>query len=265
MIDFGSLFFQLFSMLWWLLPLFIVAALFRSPWFKGVMGEAMVNMATRLFLNKKNYHLIKNVTIPTEDGTTQIDHIIVSRYGIFVVETKNMKGWIFGGEHQKMWTQQIFKSKRKFQNPLHQNYKHTKTLEAALGLEPDKIFSVVVFVGESTFKTAMPENVTKGGGYIRYIKSKTKVLLSENAAHNLIEEIESARLKSSIKTNILHAQHVREIVTEKSAQAQSPAIKACPECGSNMVLRNAKKGSDIGNQFWGCSAFPKCRTVAAHE
>jgi len=180
MIDFSTLFSQLFSTYWWLLPLLLIAALFKSAWFKGFTGEVMVNMAARLFLDKNDYHLIKNVTIPTENGTTQIDHIIVSRFGVFVVETKNMKGWIFGSERQKTWTQQIYKSKHKFQNPLHQNYKHTKTLEAALSLESEKVFSVVVFVGDSTFKTTMPENVTHGGGYIRYIKSKTQILLMDS-------------------------------------------------------------------------------------
>jgi len=55
---------------WWLLPLIILAALFKSAWFKGVIGEVMVNLSARLFLDKNDYHLIKNVTIPTEDGTT---------------------------------------------------------------------------------------------------------------------------------------------------------------------------------------------------
>jgi len=85
MIDFGALFSQLLATYWWLLPVLILAALFKSAWFKGFIGEVMVNMAARLFLNKNDYHLIKNVTIPTEDGTTQIDHIIVSRFGVFVV------------------------------------------------------------------------------------------------------------------------------------------------------------------------------------
>jgi len=115
MMDSGALFSQLFSSFWWLLPLLLAPSLFKSAWFKGFIGKVMVNMAAHLFLNKNYYHLIKNVTIPTEDGTTQIDHIIVSRFGVFVVETKNMKGWIFGGERQKMWPQQIYKSKHKFQ------------------------------------------------------------------------------------------------------------------------------------------------------
>jgi len=74
-----------------------------------------------------------------------------------------------------MWTQKIYKHSDKFQNPLHQNYKHVKTLEQLLGLNDGQVYSLVVFVGDSTFKTAMPENVTYGFGYIRYIKSKSSV------------------------------------------------------------------------------------------
>ena len=264
MIDFSALISQLFASFWWLLPLLVLIALFKSPWFKGFIGEVMVNMAARFFLNKNDYHLIKNVTIPIFGGTTQIDHIIVSRYGVFVVETKNMKGWIFGGEHQKAWTQQIFKSKHKFQNPLHQNYKHTKTLEQALGLPHEKMISVVVFVGESTFKTEMPANVTQGGGYIRFIKSHTKPLLTEPEVQQVIGQIATGRLKPSIKTHIQHARHVKEIVAAKES-AQSADTKLCPKCGSAMELRTALKGPNAGDKFWGCTAFPKCRAITTVE
>jgi len=263
--NFVALFSHLFSTFWWLLLLFIVIALFKSAWFKGFIGEAMVNMLARLFLDKNVYHLIKNVTIPTEDGTTQVDHIIVSRFGVFVVETKNMKGWIFGSEHQKTWTQQIYRSKHKFQNPLHQNYKHTKTLEVALNIDPDKLFSVVVFVGESAFKTKMPDNVTSGGGYVRYIKSKTEVLLTKPDVQQIIQQIADGRLKPSVKTHIQHAKHVREIMATKNETIRPVATKTCPKCGSDMVLRTIKKDPKAGNQFWGCSAFPKCRAVATIE
>jgi len=42
----------------------------------------------QIFLAKDKYNLIHNVTLLTEDGTTQIDHIVVSQYGVFVIETK---------------------------------------------------------------------------------------------------------------------------------------------------------------------------------
>ncbi len=99
----------LFGMLSYLIPIVILIELLKSSWFKGVFGEFIVNVLAKLMLDKNEYHLIKNVTLPTPDGTTQIDHVIVSKYGVFVIETKNMKGWIFGSSNQKVWTQKIFK------------------------------------------------------------------------------------------------------------------------------------------------------------
>jgi len=179
------------------------------------MGELVINLSTKWLLDKKQHHLIKNVTLPTESGTTQIDHIIVSMFGAFVIETKNMKGWIFGGLKQKTWTQKIYRHSNKFQNPLHQNYKHVKTIESLLGLSKEQIHSVVVFVGDSTFKTEMPENVTYGSGYAKYIKSKKEHILTELEVNTIIEKIEAKRLTASFATNHKHVQYVKEIVAEK--------------------------------------------------
>ena len=246
---------MMISAAWYLIPIFIFAVIIKSAWFKGVLGEWQVNLLIKFFLDKNDYHLIKNVTLPTDDGTTQIDHIIVSKYGIFVVETKNMKGWIFGNENQKQWTQQIYKHKSKFQNPLHQNYKHVKTLEACLNAKNNSILSVIIFIGDSTFKTKMPENVRFARGGIEYIKSKTDIVFNGNEITKIIEQIESGRLERNFKTNRQHVKHVREIIEEKSG------IKSCSKCGAVMVLRKATKGKNAGNEFWGCSAFPKCKYI----
>ena len=248
---------MVYGTLWYLIPFFIVITVIKSAWFKGVFGEWQVNLLIKLFLNKADYHLIKNVTLPTADGTTQIDHIIVSKYGIFVVETKNMKGWIFGTAHQKMWTQKIYRHTSKFQNPIHQNYKHVKTLQSCLGIEGDNVFSVIIFIGDSHFKTEMPENVTFARGGIEYIKSKTDIAFSNEQISRFTKQIETGRLQPSIKTNIQHTRYVKEIVHSKNDN------QICSRCGAEMVLRKASKGKNTGNQFWGCSAFPKCRNVVA--
>ena len=249
---------MMISAAWYLIPIFIFATVIKSAWFKGIIGEWQVNLLIKFFLDKNEYHLIKNVTLPTDDGTTQIDHIIVSKYGIFVVETKNMKGWIFGSANQKQWTQQIYKHKSKFQNPLHQNYKHVKTLEACLNAKNDSIFSVIIFIGDSTFKTKMPENVRFARGGIEFIKSKTDIVFNTEEVASVIEQIESGRLERSYKTNRQHVKHVKEIIEGKSD------IKACSKCGEEMVLRKATKGKNVGNEFWGCSAFPSCKNVKSN-
>ena len=283
--EFSPLIAEVFK-LWFFIPILILIGFFKTPWFKGVIGEFVVNLSIKLQLDKTKYHLVKNVTLPTEDGTTQIDHIIVSQYGLFVVETKNMKGWIFGSANQSTWTQQIYKHKNKFQNPLRQNYKHLKILQSLLELDDKQIHSVIVFIGNSTFKKNMPPNVTKGGGYIKFVESKTDVVLSDEQVNAFIEKIEEGRLTQSFKTNREHVKHVRSIVSNKESTVTGPlptqgirdqnvkqqrtpreggdpetSSKQCPKCNSKMVLRTAKKGSNAGNKFWGCSQYPRCRAI----
>jgi len=213
-----------------------------------------VSLAAWLRLDKYQYWALHNVTIPTRDGTTQIDHIFVSTFGVFVVETKNYKGWIFGGEHQPTWTQKIYKQSFKFQNPLRQNYLHTQTLQDRLGIGPEAIHSVIVFVGDCEFKTLMPPNVCIGGAFVGYIKSKQVPVLPKEQMKQAYAAIQAGRLTPSLATSRQHRQHVQQ----KSA-IDTPRL--CPKCGSPMVERVAKSGARVGNPFWGCYRFPACRTV----
>src|SRR5690606_36774287 len=162
---------QVWGMLSWFIPLMLVITVCQSRWAKGYIGELLVRLFAHWQLDKQTYRRLHNVTLNTPDGTTQIDHVFLSPYGIFVLETKNMGGWIFGSEKQPQWTQKLYKRSFKFQNPLRQNYKHLKALEAALSVSPEHLHSVITFVGGSTFKTEVPANVTQGIGFIRYIQS----------------------------------------------------------------------------------------------
>ncbi len=176
--------------------------------YKGEAGEYVVNLQAKRFLDKDKYKLLKNVTLRTGDETTQIDHIIISIYGVFVVETKNMTGWIFGNPKQRTWTQIIYKDRYKFQNPLHQNYKHLKTLKSLLRLNSLQLHSVVVFVGKCEFKTEMPENVTYLEGFIEYIESKQQPVLVGSEVKEIIEKIETERLRPSLKTHREHEKYL---------------------------------------------------------
>ncbi|HCG8602358.1 TPA: NERD domain-containing protein [Vibrio parahaemolyticus] len=247
-------FLNVLAQVWYLVPLLLIVSVFKSRWLKGVFGEFLVNRLLSK-LPESDYTLIKDVTLPTSDGTTQVDHIVVSKYGIFVVETKNMKGWIFGSARQKQWTQKIYRHSSKFQNPLHQNYKHIKALETLLGCSEERLHSVIVFIGDSTFKTEMPPNVTYARGSIRYIQQFNEVVFSDKDYARLTESINQIKLKRGVITDLKHRKHVKEVVTSKASSNQ------CPRCGSEMVLRETKRGENIGKQFWGCSTFPKCRAV----
>ena len=184
------------NQLWYLLPLLLLATIARSPWFKGMMGEWLINLSIRLFLDQREYRLLSNVTLPLEQGSTQIDHVLVSRFGVFVIETKNMKGWIFGDPKHKRWTQQLFRRRHGFQNPLHQNYLHVMTLKSLLGLADHQLHSIVYFIGDCAFKTPMPDNVIRRV-LVSYIKRKATPVLSTADVDRIVETIQQGRLTAN--------------------------------------------------------------------
>jgi len=253
--DFLAITTPLLSTLWFLIPLIIVFNLFRSAWFKGVVGEFIVNMLLQYKLDQDIYHLFKNVTLPTENDSTQIDHIIVSVFGVFVIETKNMRGRIYGKPNDPMWTQQIYNHKNKFQNPLRQNYKHIKTLQKLLQLSEPQLHSVIAFIGDSEFKAHPPPNVTQGIGLLRHIKAHKDFRILPKDKERIISAIENGRLSESLQTNRQHAKHVKDIIAGKKE------LNLCPKCGNKMVMRHTKSGHYKSRQFWGCASFPTCRTV----
>ena len=188
-------------------------------------------------LDKQTYRRLHNVTLNTPDGTTQIDHVFLSPYGVFVLATKNMNGWIFGSEKQAQWTQKLHKRTFKLQNPLRQNYKHLKALEATLGVGPEHLHSVITFVGGSTFKTEVPANVTHGIGFIRYIKSFQKPAFSEAEVDAMLHALQTGRAPT--------------LATHREMS----------KCGSALLIRTVKKaGESKAAVYGGCSA-PSCRTM----
>jgi hypothetical protein len=233
--------------------------IFLLPKIKGYIGEASINFAIKRRLDPAVYTLIPDVMLPTPDGTTQIDHIVVSRYGIFVLETKNYKGWIYGDEREAQWTQVIFKRKERFQNPLRQNYKHTKTLSDLTGI-PDHYFkSLVVFAGDCTFKTAMPANVVYLRDFALHIKSFQTPIIKEEQVSEATSAIREWAGTVTDRQKAGHVAHVRQNKAPMSADARGAV---CPRCGAEMALRTNRKD---GNSFWGCTKYPACRGIRKAE
>jgi len=240
---------------WYIIPALLLFSLVKSRWFKGKLGEIQINNTLKDLMKKPGYELLKNITLKTPTGTTQIDHIVISRFGVFVIETKNLQGWIFGKENQKQWTQKIYRSNYKFQNPLHQNYKHQKSLEELLGIDIAKTFSIVVFTNSSEFKTPMPENVLQAKHLIQYIQSKKTEVFTAQECETMKTAIETGKSPSHLLTDIKHVHSLKKKYSATKTQ------ETCPKCGSAMVKRKVRKGPQAGKEFVGCSGFPKCRFV----
>ena len=154
---------------------------------KGKMGELLVMSRLRKGLPAGEYEILNNIYLPLGDGgTTQIDHVVVSRFGVFVVETKNYTGWIFADASSKVWTQTIYHEKNVFQNPIRQNYCHICAIADNLGLPKEYIRGVVAFTGDCEFKTPMPEGVVYSRGLADYIKSFVSPILKESEKDEIL-------------------------------------------------------------------------------
>jgi restriction system protein len=205
-----AIFLAMFKPLLWLVPFLLFGAFLKSPWFKGWLGERRVRMLIDRRLDLTVYREFQNVTIRRPDGeTTQIDHIYVSPFGIFVIETKNMSHWIFGNATRPTWTQQIYRTKVPFRNPLHQNYGHIKALEALLEIPEHMFKSIVVFAGDSTFKTAMPDEVHTCDDLIGYIRSIDIPILSPEQIDAVCWKLHSWRLEPSWSVHRAHVDSLR--------------------------------------------------------
>lgn len=199
---------------------------------RNVIGETVEN----------EKYIINDLILQDEDKTAQIDHIVINRRAVFVIETKNYSGKIYGSENQQLWTQVLERGgeKNKLYNPLKQNATHIYYIKKLLGDLP--IRSVVVFVQNNTeYITA--ENVIPLRELERTLKTGEKVLTAE-------------QMKTAYETlitsnaDITLEEHVAKI--QKNKQKIEKGI--CPRCGGDLVLRHGQYGD-----FYGCSNYPKCK------
>ncbi len=129
-------------------------------------------------LRKGHYTRFRDVVVPVHDGTTvQADHVIVSKFGVFVVETRGLRGVISGDENDPMWVQRFFRKSLSFPNTLRENRRRARHLAEYLGLPYDVFHPVVIFTGCS-FQKDMPANVFADSGYVEYIRSFHEEVLS---------------------------------------------------------------------------------------
>jgi hypothetical protein len=169
------------------------------------VGERAVRTRLTNTFQSPSYHLLNSVTLPCAGGSTQVDHVLISTFGIFVIESKHYKGWIFANSKSSQWTQVLYKVKHKFQNPLRQNYKHYVEIQKLLDFIPkEHIYSVVVFTGEAEFKTEVPEGVYNLDQFVRFIKTKNIEVISQNRVQFCVGRLECTRFALTSVTDIEH-------------------------------------------------------------
>ena len=236
----------------------LLVTVFRSQ-FKGKIGE-IVSAKFLNKLDKDKYRVLNDIKIDNPSNhtkTSQIDHLVVSKYGIFVVETKAYKGKIYGKEYSRNWTQYLGSKKYEFMNPILQNYGHIKAIEAILeeAYPNMKYFSIIAFSPEANLDAIEVKNaklckISQVGKLIEDL-SVEEIYGDED----LVKIVGIIKEKKSYQTDFSHVKDIKNIKKENEKKIEEGI---CPKCGGKLVEREGKYG-----KFLGCSNFPKCRFVVS--
>lgn len=231
---------------WIGLAILVFAAIvfFRTPAGRGIWGEFQVKLVLGKNKPDKKY-VINNLMVVNEGKSSQIDHLVINRTGIFVIETKNYSGRIYGQEDQKEWTQVLKygKVKNKFYNPIKQNRTHVYALSKVIG-RSDCFISIIVFP-KARLMTPTTTDVGYIGNVRRRIKQQTKEVFSIEEMNSIYSKLLECKNNPQITT----AEHVQSIKQMKTNIENN----ICPRCGKPLLLRKGKYGN-----FYGCSGYPNC-------
>lgn len=238
---------------------------------KGKLGEYRIFQELKTLRGHKRF--LFNVYIPKEDGiTTEIDVILLHESGIYVFESKNFSGWIFGSESQKYWTQTLpvgyeKSEKFRFYNPIWQNRRHVKLLRDFLDDPILPLYSYVVFGGDCELKTHDLGNENEYIVYLEELFLQVRRNIENRGQQLSSDRIEELYEKLYPLTQISEAEKAAHVERIKGFVG-TPLGKegdVCPRCGGKLVKRVATKGGRRGKSFLGCSNYPHCHYMADLE
>ena len=239
--------------LFWLLMIFAILSTIFYKKLSGFMGEFWVRTELNK-LPKDKYIVFNDIFIKSSKGTHQIDHIVISKFGIFVVEMKNYDGLITGDEYKDKWMQHLGRKKYYFNNPIYQNYGHIKALQEVLNLEESNFVSIVCISNRAKVRVKS-KNVVQLDDINDFIKSFEKEIINTD----LVETKELLEAKN-IKDKSARKMHVRNIKSNIKDKEIKEKNMICPKCGNKLIERNGKYG-----EFIGCSNYPKCKYTASNK
>lgn len=236
------------------LPALIVILVFSAMLYlrfnRGKIAEKMVHH--KLMQLPEEYHVIDDVLFVSNGRSTQIDHIVVSPYAVFVIETKGYKGWIFGGESIEYWTQSIYGHKSTFYSPLLQNDGHVRFLKFMLkDLGNIPFIPIVCFNNEAELKVNVNTHIVVN----RYCLKDAILQYKETVINLELKTKIISRIEASSRTQEKRAMREHKYNTRSKQYDIRNMIQhgVCPRCGGMLVERRGKYGC-----FYGCSNYPKC-------
>lgn len=223
-----------------------------SPQQRGEKAESLAAKKLKA-LPQDEYIVLNDLLLPVSYKTAQIDHVVLSLYGVYVIETKNYSGSVTGTEKSEFWEQYIHGFRYKMGNALRQNENHITAIRRCANIKPEiPVYNFVAFGRDTEF------NIRHESGQVVYIKDLVPTILRMRAAEP-VYTFEQIR----IKADLLLGKNITDTESRKAHNATANAARSnknnkieagiCPRCGGQLIQRKGKYGT-----FYGCSNYPNC-------
>ena len=215
---------------------------------RGLRGERMVFSILKELPDE--YYIWNDIVLQRNGYSVQIDHIVISPYGIFVIETKNFKGWIYGNDDCDKWTKMYYGRKYHFNNPVKQNHSHVKALANLFCMSENQFIPIVVFLHSAELNTQTYSTVIYAGQLYEEICKYRNQVMSLLDVQRLATILNAATVETD-NTRNNHMNIVYQRINRKDYLVNN---KICPQCGGKLIGRSGRYG-----YFLGCSNYPKCK------
>ncbi len=226
---------------------------------KGTQGERQIARHLR-WLNRQQYIVLSDLMLPRRNGLTQIDHVVVSVYGIFVIETKNYHGTICGADRKEFWTQICHGKQYSLRNPFRQNYAHIQALSRLLELEETYFFSMVAFADDAVLQIEQEEDTEEQLVHFRQVRRSIRRQKELLLSWEDVQYYAGSILCANLDTAQAREAHLAQIDDEIAYRRFALRNGLCPRCGGKLLLRHGRFGD-----FYGCSEYPKCYYTLENE
>ena len=219
------------------------------PLSSGEYGEKCVaDILARLPVEE--YKIFNDVYIQHNGMSVQIDHLAISKYGVFVIETKNYNGTIFGYEDSDNWTQYLGNNKYLFKNPIKQNKFHVLAVKNALRISESAVVPIIVFIPNSELRCQTRSIVVYSHQLLNVIQSKKDLKFRDESIEVLVNNLNNA----IITHENIEIKHIEDVNKRKEEYNECLANMICPRCKGKLVERQGRYG-----KFIGCSNYPYCK------
>lgn len=231
-----------------LILIIIILAAILSLQKKGILSKRRAVEKELNSLPSDKYKLLSNILIKTKYTTFNIEYVLVSIYGIFVINIKDCKGEIVGSENDEYWINNINNRTKFLKNPVIESNEYIEALMHKLEVSDSELFiPIIAFSNNCDLRASSTYRIVRVNQIKRAIQKNMKIRLS---CYDMILFVNKLRSKNNT------IEKVEKDIKLEIIKENKKDIDICPKCGADLISRKGESSA-----YKECSNYPECKYI----